>query len=563
MNNVFIEIALNHDSTMLKYNKAFMIGMSKAKQLKESTETKESDYIPYIRIPVDPKGNTNLLASDSRKVLNVVNRLNKSTLDKSSSSLNKPPVGMEVPTTDVKSDDGIKSYYKDLRTVLHDRFEEMTKITEGGEGWVRFIDTLATPAERASNYSIPSFDNIYTSYLKDKKITKATKSDVTKAIKTICDYDTKMMCIVKEAEEYAEEYTKEAWKLNSHNENLESFDEFTQHIAKCMCLIEEDYINAVCLEARKNALLEEVKTASKILYALTTHNPRNLNETRFVNATKMDEIESLINSINESASYYIQDEDKYIGTMNETGNRIAAMKESWNAHTNNFLDYISKYESYLACHNGIGMSSITLYTAKDARSFYNECVNSINNKLNRDELSKLDIEELTRIKEDSDNFIKCLSGNSVSESSEIHSPVFGTILTHIAGGVLFEKSNGHILTKYDLNDALRLVKESKDDLNVIEKEYNAVKKQITYESDIDSYKVSPKTKLLNDIESARRTLVKEMSLAKVHGLCEQFGVIQAQSEMVITKATRGLLNLNEASIKEIDSFVKDLKSILE
>ena len=110
MNNVFIEIALNHDSTMLKYNKAFMIGMSKAKQLKESAETKESDYMPYIRIPVDPKGNTDLLASDSRKVLNVVNRLNKSTLGKSSSSLNKPPVGMEVPTTDVKSDDDIKSY---------------------------------------------------------------------------------------------------------------------------------------------------------------------------------------------------------------------------------------------------------------------------------------------------------------------------------------------------------------------------------------------------------------------------------------------------------------------
>lgn len=565
MNNVFVEIALNHNMNMFNYNKMFMTGMAKAKQLKESeSEIKENDYMPYARLPVHQKGNTNWLATNSRQVMNIINNLNKNTLAKSSTSLNKPPVGMEVPTTDVKSDDEIKSYYKDLRTVLHDRFEEMTKLSEGGEGWVRFIDTLVTPEERASNYAVPeSFDSVYSSYIKDKKITKTTKSDVTKAIKTICDYDTKMMCALKEAEEYAEEYAKEAWKLSNSKEDLNSFNEFVMHVAKCMYLMEEDYINTICLEARKNALLEDVKNASKILYTLYTHDPRNLNETRFVNATKMDEVESLINSINESAGYYIQDEDKFIGTMNETGNRIAAMKESWNGHINDFLDHIVKYESYLAGHNGIGMSSITLYEAKDIISFYNESVKSINNKLDRNELSKLDIEELTRIKEDTDNFIKCLSGNPVTESLEIHSPVFGTILSHIAEGVLFEKHNGHILTKYDLNNALRLVKESRDDLDVIEEQYNTVKKQIVFENDIDSHKVSPKTKLLNDIEFARRSLVKEMSLAKVHGLCEQFGVIQAQSEMIISKATRGLLRLNESSLKDIDSFVKDLKSILE
>ena len=565
MNNVFVEIALNHNMNMFNYNKMFMMGMAKAKQLKESeSEIKENDYIPYARFTVHPKGNTDWLATNSRQVMNVINNLNKNTLAKSSTSLNKPPVGMEVPTTDVKSDDEIKSYYKDLRTVLHDRFEEMTKLSEGGEGWVRFIDTLATPEERASNYAVPeSFDSVYSSYLKDKKITKVTRSDVTKAIKTICDYDTKMMCAVKEAEEYAEEYAKEAWKLSNSKEDLKSFNEFVMYVAKCMYLMEEDYINTMCLEARKNALLEDVKNASKILYTLCTHNPRNLNETRFINATKMDEVESLINSINENVGYYIQDEDKFIGTMNETSNRIAAMKESWNNHTKNFLDSISKYESYLDNHNGIGMSSITLYEAKDIISYYNECVNSINSKLDRNEMSKLDIEELAKIKEDSDNFIKCLSGNSVTESLEIHSPIFSTILRNIAEGVLFDKDNGHIITKYDLNNALRLVKESKDDIDVIEEQYNIVKKQITYESDNDSHKVSPKTKLLNDIESARRTLVKEMSLAKVHGLCEQFGVIQAQSEMIIAKATRGLLNIDESSLKDIDNFVKNLKSILE
>lgn len=357
MNKTYVDISLDHLNAMSESAQiVFEAKMIEAKVDKDAINTK---FVKYPHMQPDRDGYADQVLSTVRTTQDAINVTNKNCVDDCVNHFPKTPIGLSVPTRDIDSDEDIKKYYDELRQVLHD---EYTSVKEGGEGWVKFIDTLATPEERAENYKIPTFDSVYNQFISDKKISAVSKADIQKAIKTISEYDKKMGQIIKESEEVIDQYHKDVCLLTMR-EPAETFEECMKSLAEVMYIIESDYLMAMCIEARKIALTEACRDAQIILYSHAMHDPRALKESSYM-------VEMGSNIIDQHITDIIYDPDNSIAVKVV----ISASDEVVNKVVDKIIktnkEFAAKNKDRASQCNGVGVFADLIKTSDKAISGY-------------------------------------------------------------------------------------------------------------------------------------------------------------------------------------------------
>lgn len=188
---------------------------------------------------------------------------------------NTNPIGMKVPRPVYKPDADVKAEYDKLRTVLHDEYDKC--VQEGGTGRIKFVDTLASHDTNGDLKYSAERSNTLTSSFVDKDVEKISRDDLIEAVETLKGFDSKIKELIQEAEGYVEDYNKRRCLLQN-KPPVYNFSKSVKNIAESVLLCEDNFINMVSIEARKHMLVEQAKSACKLLYGITTHNPRNIKE---------------------------------------------------------------------------------------------------------------------------------------------------------------------------------------------------------------------------------------------------------------------------------------------
>lgn len=292
MNTTFLNVAVNHQRCISEYTCQLMSDIARNKTQNGDRDFKTKD-IPIV-------GYTDNVRTDINDVKDSVEDLNNKRIEPYKiAAMDVNPVGMSLPKIEYEDDEDIAKYYKDLRTVILDKFQEAAnlitgeEVGQGGQGWINFIDTLATPEERASNYKIPKFDNVYTMFIKEKHpMVKIDKKLVGCALESLTNFNYNMMALLSEADDFSYEWSKKV-HLHNNKPSPQTFEEAVESLAEYVFLVEEDFIMAQSLEARKHTLLEGVKNAHEILTALCAHNPRDIKESALQRDIYLDKIRFL------------------------------------------------------------------------------------------------------------------------------------------------------------------------------------------------------------------------------------------------------------------------------
>lgn len=600
MSNTFFYISLDRVKAQRACNETYV------KNIKQNN-VKESDMSQFIKIHPGKVMYVDRMKSSLDDTRSAMNMLNMKFIDKYKDAAEKiNPIGLEIPRTDkVADDDSIIDYYKDLRTVILDKFQECASVNENGEGWIKFIDTLATPAERAANYKIPSFNNVTTQFLKEKEVDKVTKPDLVKAIKTICDYDRQMGQIIADADDYCLEVAKRSWIYNS-NAPAFTIEESAKYLAEFTLVMEMDFLYAQELEARNETLLREMKNAHRVLYGLCTHDPRNIAESATARPMYLSFIESKIETILDDPEAYISSNTK---ATYEAGidNAIDTFKSKVVVSNKKFLD---KYKDAALKSSCAGLSMKRWLTPIDIEQPIRQSIAIILSVLDTKKLESHDIDHLSSLYESGKIMEKIIKGQldkndikditspamkkavnilpwvnkSVSESSNLTNKLHvneymvpmdtgnpnvgaGGWVTMDTGAsdhgsisyveYCFNESKNHAVTKKDVKDAVNFLEGIASDLNSLRKD--AIKDTIRADSNVvdslPSAKISKKERLVNNLRKLNNRVVNYLNSMRSSCKFDQVKAIQAQSRKVILMAARVV---NESAFNEEKNEVHDI-----
>lgn len=548
MNKTYVDISLDHSNSMHECaNTLFEAKMIEAKSDKDSLNTK---FVKYPHTQPDSDGYADK-ALDSLKATGVaMEPVNKNCVDDCTDNVSKAPIGLSVVQRNIDSDDNIKKYYDELRQVLHD---EYTSVKEGGEGWVKFIDTLATPEERAENYKIPSFDSVYTQFISDKKVAAVTKEDIKKAIKVISDYDKKMGQIIKESEEVIDRYHKDACLL-AMREPVETFEECMKSLANVMYMIESDYLMAMCIEARKVALTEACRDAQILLYSHTMHNPRALKESSYM-------VEMGTNIIDQYITDIIYDPDNNVkvgdSTSNETVDKIVDKITKANK------EFADKNKDRANQCNGAGVFADLIKITDKAITGYAFSTIFMESSTRIDRLSSLTDDALNKTHDSISSIRKSIIEKSDSclgplrdAFKKVHESIFENgELIHTYSG-----TESKSITKEDISDALAFMESgstinlSINDLKKVAKLKNADTRE-SVESD------SPRSNMIKKIQNEAALTIDEMYRRYIIESTNAIVADNLNAMKVIASATRSQDKYNE-SVAEIYSLYDELKTEL-
>lgn len=214
------------------------------------------------------------------------------------------PIGMHIPRKKFKSDDDIKSSYDKLRTVIHDDFDK--SVEEGTIPQFASI-LLSPPKDKKTNLPKVVFDNVFTNNFVDADVEKVAKDDIIEAVKTVSEFENRLDSIIEDAENYESSYKKNVVSFND-KERESGVDEIyasMYKISESLVISCEDFINFSEINDRRNTLLENTRNAYRILYGLTTYNPRNIKESALSLDVNVDLIDMHFDELLETASNYL------------------------------------------------------------------------------------------------------------------------------------------------------------------------------------------------------------------------------------------------------------------
>lgn len=557
MNSLFHNISMDYENTMVECAKVLMKNLKK----KSIMESEEDNLSQYLKAYPDKIGYVDQMRDRLCATKDAICKMNDKLLPKYQDAVEKiNPIGLEVPKGErIATDDDIKAQYSACRTVVLDKFNEMAKIdhlNEGGEGWVKFIDTLATPEERVENYKIPQFDDTYTMFHKHKEVDKVTKPDLAKAIKTICDYDRQMGQIIADSKCCCESRDKMV-ELYSQKRPALSIREAANCLAEVMLIIETDYLDAQCLEARSYALLEEVKMAHRVLYGLTRHNPRNIKESFVEVSIGTSIIESELEDM-------IDYPERYVVTR-EISEEESDIKEATSLFTNfaikNITEFTNKYAKAALESNCVGLSMNGYAEFSDVETPIRESIKTINSILDEETLSRYDETKLSQYLEDTRLIDELMSENSIDplvvdsiksvglRGAVEHLPHFGS-----DGNLGFNIHEFYKLTKDDINFAINdVLNTARTDITNISRNAKYLANESAKEKDSkkkDMDKVSKKERLLNGIEKAKKSIKAKLESTILETKFEQMKVIEVQSRKIALMAARVVKESTLAEEKE-------------
>ena len=456
---------------------------------KDETNAKFTKY-PSILPDRDDASSISRMYNLMRDTRSCMGTMNKNCVsDCSDKAIKTTPIALSVPQRKICSDEDIKKCYDELRQVLHDEF---TSVEEGGEGWVKFIDTLVTPEERAENYKIPSFDSVYNQFMSDKKITAVSKEDIKKAIKTISEYDKQMGQIIKEAEEYSLERNKEV-QLLSMDSGCETFEECMKHLAHAMYIVEQDHLASMSYEARRVALIEACNDAHELLYSVCIHDPRSLKESSIL-------LNEYLPIINESFIDIIYDPKVPSVTVSESEQKIDKIVKKI-ADIND--DFITKNEEKVKLCSGKGIFADIVSFSPDVVGKYHTIICAEEKALG--DLSSMQLEAVSYVTKSinalrramKDNSTACLEGYSIRDS-------FGLIkdMLFTESGEMVSSYNGIKSFSASLMDIYEAVSELKNKKKVEDKA-NIAKKIISDKKDAVKKGLEKVKKVVSDSSKSK------------------------------------------------------------
>lgn len=550
MNKTYVDISLDHLNAMSESAQiVFEAKMIEAKVDKDAINTK---FVKYPHIQPDRDGYADQVLSTVRTTQDAINVTNKNCVDDCVNHFPKTPIGLSVPKRDIDSDEDIKKYYDELRQVLHD---EYTSVKEGGEGWVKFIDTLATPEERAENYKIPTFDSVYNQFISDKKISAVSKADIQKAIKTISEYDKKMGQIIKESEEVIDQYHKDVCLLTMR-EPVETFEECMKSLAEVMYIIESDYLMAMCIEARKIALTEACRDAQIILYSHTMHDPRALKESSYM-------VEMGSNIIDQHITDIIYDPDNSIAVKvvasasDETVNKVVDKIIKTNK------EFAAKNKDRASQCNGVGVFADLIKTSDKAISGYAFSTIFTESTTRVDRLQSLTEDALKKTYDSISSIRRAVIEKSDScigplrdAFKKVHESLFENgELAHTYSG-----TESRSITKEDISEAFGFMESG----FMIRLRVNELK-ELTEAMHADTIETvesnSSKSQMIKKIQSEAALTMKAMHERYITELTNSVVADNLNAAKIITAATRSQ-DKNEEFVSEICSLYDELKKEL-
>lgn len=556
MSKTFFDIALDRERAQRLCNETYVRNMKLQRESGDCTQF--VDIHPGKIMYVDKMASS---LGDTRSALN---KFNMKCIDKYKDAAEKiNPVGLEVPKVSVTSDDDeIKDYYKNMRTVLHDKFQEASKLNEGGEGWVKFIDTLATPAERVANYNIPQFNDISTQFLKEKEVTKVSKPDLIKAIKTICDYDRQMGQIIADADDYCEEIAKYCWVYECKASPF-SFEESTACLAEFMLLMETDMLYAQELEVRSKALLENLKNAHRSLSGLCLYNPRSIKETSPVSSNFISVIESSINEIYDNPKEYIDRDKKSIQetTIEKINQKY---KKKIIDDNKRFIDTYADAALKSSC---AGLSMKTWLIPIDIVSPIKQSIAIVLSVLDYKKLASHDITHLASLYESAKAMEKAINSDSTAKvKDKITSPAMKKAVSILPwvdndgdSRWAFIVKKNYSIKKADIKDAVNFLKDIESDFKILDKEavqdsknMSAMKKEV---DGLARTKISEKEKFINSMRRIAYRIICVLNAKKMTSGFYQLKYIQTQSRKAITMAARVV---KESTLVEEKNYVTEI-----
>lgn len=550
MNKTYVDISLDHLNAMSESAQiVFEAKMIEAKVDKDAINTK---FVKYPHMQPDRDGYADQVLSTVRTTQDAINVTNKNCVDDCVNHFPKTPIGLSVPTRDIDSDEDIKKYYDELRQVLHD---EYTSVKEGGEGWVKFIDTLATPEERAENYKIPTFDSVYNQFISDKKISAVSKADIQKAIKTISEYDKKMGQIIKESEEVIDQYHKDVCLLTMR-EPAETFEECMKSLAEVMYIIESDYLMAMCIEARKIALTEACRDAQIILYSHAMHDPRALKESSYM-------VEMGSNIIDQHITDIIYDPDNSIAVKVV----ISASDEVVNKVVDKIIktnkEFAAKNKDRASQCNGVGVFADLIKTSDKAISGYAFSTIFTESTTRVDRLQSLTEDALKKTYDSISSIRRAVIEKSDScigplrdAFKKVHESLFENgELAHTYSG-----TESRSITKEDISEAFGFMESG----FMIRLRVNELK-ELTEAMHADTIETvesnSSKSQMIKKIQSEAALTMKAMHERYITELTNSVVADNLNAAKIIVSATRSQ-DKNEEFVAEICSLYDELKKEL-
>lgn len=550
MNKTYVDISLDHLNAMSESAQiVFEAKMIEAKVDKDAINTK---FVKYPHMQPDRDGYADQVLSTVRTTQDAINVTNKNCVDDCVNHFPKTPIGLSVPTRDIDSDEDIKKYYDELRQVLHD---EYTSVKEGGEGWIKFIDTLATPEERAENYKIPTFDSVYNQFISDKKISAVSKADIQKAIKTISEYDKKMGQIIKESEEVIDQYHKDICLLTMR-EPAETFEECMKSLAEVMYIIESDYLMAMCIEARKIALTEACRDAQIILYSHAMHDPRALKESSYM-------VEMGSNIIDQHITDIIYDPDNSIpvkvvaSASDEVVNKVVDKIIKTNK------EFASKNKDRASQCNGVGVFADLIKTSNKAISGYAFSTIFTESTTRVDRLQSLTEDALKKTYDSISSIRRAVIEKSDScigplrdAFKKVHESLFENgELAHTYSG-----TESRSITKEDISEAFGFMESG----FMIRLRVNELK-ELTEAMHADTIETvesnSSKSQMIKKIQSEAALTMKAMHERYITELTNSVVADNLNAAKIIVSATRSQ-DKNEEFVAEICSLYDELKKEL-
>lgn len=550
MNKTYVDISLDHLNAMSESAQiVFEAKMIEAKVDKDAINTK---FVKYPHMQPDRDGYADQVLSTVRTTQDAINVTNKNCVDDCVNHFPKTPIGLSVPTRDIDSDEDIKKYYDELRQVLHD---EYTSVKEGGEGWVKFIDTLATPEERAENYKIPTFDSVYNQFISDKKISAVSKADIQKAIKTISEYDKKMGQIIKESEEVIDQYHKDVCLLTMR-EPAETFEECMKSLAEVMYIIESDYLMAMCIEARKIALTEACRDAQIILYSHTMHDPRALKESSYM-------VEMGSNIIDQHITDIIYDPDNSIAVKVVASASDEVVNKVVDKIIKTNKEFASKNKDRASQCNGVGVFADLIKTSNKAISGYAFSTIFTESTTRVDRLQSLTEDALKKTYDSISSIRRAVIEKSDScigplrdAFKKVHESLFENgELAHTYSG-----TESRSITKEDISEAFGFMESG----FMIRLRVNELK-ELTEAMHADTIETvesnSSKSQMIKKIQSEAALTMKAMHERYITELTNSVVADNLNAAKIITAATRSQ-DKNEEFVTEICSLYAELKKEL-
>lgn len=461
---------------------------------------------------------------DAEKVCYVMQPENDKCIDRCKDAVAKTnPIGMAVPRHDYADDPDIKATYDKMRVVIHDEFDKCVE-----EGCCeKFVNTITNIKQKEMLYGIPSFNNTFVDFVVDKDVEKVAKDDIAESVDVINNFKSKMDNIIKEAMDLAEWYDKEVYLFNP--ESTTEFDESVENIARGVLLSEEDFLNTQYIEMRKKALVEQTKNAYKILYGLSTYNPRNIRESSLKLDYNIPMIEDTFDSLIESVDKVDNIPDKASKSTEVKNEKVEKAKDNIVKANNEFV------ETYKESANESMVSGIffeTWRTPVDVTPLFNDARTAVLKEFSTDRLSKYNNDTLHSVHSIISDLLSITEGGQgyyIADAINF-APVSFKCITDLNEVKSLNTVRSHRLTKTDVQEAVKILESTENDINYINRADKIV--QVPYVNNSDS----EKSKLIGRINSIKESVIDNLFEIERGIKADQLRTLHAQSKAAILKA---------------------------